>query len=324
MGFDNTNMDVHSINTRPYFTGIGTALITPFKEDKSVDYKTLELLVERQINCGADFLVALGTTAETPTLSIEEQDQIINTCVTVNKGRLPLVVGVSYNGTLRAIDRLQTMSREGVDAALVVCPYYNKPSQEGLYQHFRAISEASPLPILLYNVPARTAVNMLPDTTLRLANDCPNIIGIKEASGIVSQIDLIVKRRPKGFCVLCGDDTITFPLMTMGADGVISVLGNAFPAEFGEMVHRIQRGEIADALHIHHLFKELYSLLFVDGNPVGVKCAMSHLGLIEEYLRLPLVPMQSPNRERMLELMKVLCEDEEIRKHLPICSSLCK
>ncbi|MDN4754667.1 4-hydroxy-tetrahydrodipicolinate synthase [Porphyromonadaceae bacterium W3.11] len=307
---------------RLFLRGIGTALVTPFKEDKTVDYETLESLVERQINCGADFLVALGTTAEGPTLSIEEQDEIIRTCVKVNNGRLPLVVGVSFNGTLRAIERLKEMPKDGVDAALVVCPYYNKPSQEGLYQHFKSIAEASPLPILLYNVPARTAVNMLPDTTLRLANDCPNIIGIKEASGIVSQIDLIVKRRPRDFCVLSGDDTITFPLMTMGVDGVISVIGNAFPAEFGEMVHLIQRGDVKGALHIHHLFKELYSLLFVDGNPVGVKCAMAHLGLLKEFLRLPLVPMLSPNREKMLSLMQELCEDEEIKKHLPLCASL--
>lgn len=310
-------MSNQSKRERLFLQGIGTALVTPFHEDKSVDYDTLKYLVERQIECGADFLVVLGTTAEIPTLSFEEQDKIIRTCVEVNAGRLPVVVGVSCNGTFRVIDRLRSMPKEGVDCALVVCPYYNKPSQEGLYQHFKAVSEASPLPILLYNVPARTAVNMLPDTTLRLAADCPNIIGIKEASGIVSQIDLIVKRRPKDFCVLCGDDTITFPLMTMGADGVISVLGNAFPAEFGEMVHLIQRGEIKKALTIHHLFKELYTLLFVDGNPVGVKCAMAHLGLLQEYLRLPLVQMQSPNREKMQAFLKELCKEEEIKKHLP-------
>lgn len=316
-------MEVTRNSGRLYLRGMGTALVTPFKEDKSVDYERLKVLVQRQIDCGADFLVVLGTTAETPTLSEEEQDNIINTCIEVNQGRLPLVAGVSYNGTLQAIDRLQSMPREGVDAALVVCPYYNKPSQEGLYQHFKAIAEVSPLPILLYNIPARTAVNMLPDTTLRLAQDCPNIIGIKEASGIVSQIDLVAKRRPEGFCVLAGDDTITFPLMSMGVDGVISVIGNAFPAEFGEMVHLIQKEDFKSALKIHHLFKELYSLLFVDGNPAGVKCAMAHLHLLEEYLRLPLVPMQSPNRERMLELMQELCNNEVIKIHLADGSAIC-
>lgn len=294
---------------RLYLRGLGTALVTPFTADKKVDYATLERLVERQIECEADFLVILGTTAETPTLSEEEQDEIIRTCVRVNRGRLPLVVGVSHNGTIRTIERLTHMPIDGVSAALVVCPYYNKPSQEGLYQHFMAVAEKSPLPIVLYNVPARTSVNMLPSTTIRLANDSSNIIGIKEASGIVGQIDMVSKMRPDDFFVLAGDDTITYPLMTMGVDGVISVLGNAFPKKFGEMVHLLQKRRYDEALKIHHLFKELYSLLFVDGNPVGVKCAMSQLGLLEEYLRLPLVEMQSPNREQMIELVAELRDE---------------
>ncbi|WP_455749990.1 4-hydroxy-tetrahydrodipicolinate synthase, partial [Porphyromonas levii] len=298
---------------RLFLKGMGTAIVTPFKQDKSVDYNTLEALVERQIECGADFLVVLGTTAETPTLSTAEQDVIIHTCVKVNNGRVPFVVGASSNGTLRTIDRLKTMPTEGVDAVLVVCPYYNKPSQEGLFQHFKAVSEASPLPVILYNVPARTAVNMLPATTLRLATECPNIIGIKEASGIVGQIDLVSKQRPKDFFVLAGDDTITFPLMAMGVDGVISVIGNVFPKQFGRMVHLMQEKRYEEALVIHHFFKELYGLLFVDGNPVGVKCAMAQLGLLEEVLRLPLVEMQSPNREKMVEEMKLLCASEIIK-----------
>ncbi|MDD7437837.1 MAG: 4-hydroxy-tetrahydrodipicolinate synthase [Bacteroidales bacterium] len=298
---------------RLFLKGMGTAIVTPFKQDKSVDYNTLETLVERQIQCGVDFLVVLGTTAETPTLSIAEQDVIIHTCVKVNNGRVPLIVGASSNGTLRTIDRLKTMPTEGVDAVLVVCPYYNKPSQEGLFQHFKAISDASPFPIILYNVPARTAVNMLPATTLRLARECPNIIGIKEASGIVGQIDLVSKQRPKDFFVLAGDDTITFPLMALGVDGVISVIGNVFPKQFGKMVHLMQEKRYEEALVIHHFFKELYGLLFVDGNPVGVKCAMAQLGLLEEVLRLPLVEMQSPNREKMVEEIKLLCTSEIIK-----------
>lgn len=284
-----------------YIRGMGTAMITPFNEDKSVDYATLEYLIEAQIREEADFLVALGTTAETPTLSDEEQDEIIRTFVRVNRRRVPLVVGICHNGTIRAIDRLCAMPREGVDAVLAVCPYYNKPSQEGLYQHFKALSESSPLPLILYNVPARTSVNMLPATTLRLAEECPNIIGIKEASGIVSQIDMIVKLRPKDFFVLSGDDTITFPLMTMGADGVISVVGNAYPREFGQMVHLIEQQDFRAALRLHHIFKELYPLLFVDGNPVGVKCVMNLLGQLDkEILRLPLVPMSSGNRAKTM------------------------
>lgn len=299
---------------RLYLRGLGTALVTPFKQDKSVDYEVLEHLVERQISSGVDFLVVLGTTAETPTLSESEQDMIIHACAKVNNGRVPMVVGVSHNGTLRVIDRLQSMPRNGVDAALVVCPYYNKPSQEGLYQHFKTVSEASPLPIVLYNVPARTSVNMLPATTLRLANDCPNIIGIKEASGIVGQIDAVSKQRPKGFFVLAGDDTITFPLMAMGVDGVISVIGNAFPREFGKMVHLIEEKQYDKALRIHHYFKELFTLLFVDGNPAGVKCAMAELGLLEENLRLPLVEMQSPNREAMIQQIRELKNSEFLRE----------
>lgn len=303
-------MGVH--DKQIHLSGMGIALVTPFKKDKSVDYPTLECLVERQIDGGADFLVVLGTTAETPTLSRAEQDEIIHTCAKVNRGRIPMVVGVSNNGTLRVIDRLRTMPREGVDAVLVVCPYYNKPSQEGLFQHFKSISEASPFPVVLYNVPARTSVNMLPATTLRLAKACPNIIGIKEASGIVSQIDLVSKQRYGEFCVLSGDDTITFPLMAMGIDGVVSVLGNLFPKTFGRMVHLLQEGSYEEALRIHHFFKELYGLLFVDGNPVGVKCAMAQLGLLDEVLRLPLVEMQSPNRELMIKQIDMLRESGEI------------
>ncbi|MDO5035762.1 MAG: 4-hydroxy-tetrahydrodipicolinate synthase [Porphyromonas sp.] len=292
-------------NDRLYLRGLGTAVITPFNEDMSVDYETLRSLIERQIEEDADFLVILGTTAETPTLSEEEQDKIIELAVEVNRGRVPLVAGISHNGTLRALERLQTMPRKGVDAALVVCPYYNKPSQEGLYQHFRTLSENSPIPILMYNVPARTSVNMLPETTIRIAEDCPNIIGIKEASGIVSQIDLVIKRKPSNFCVLAGDDTITLPILALGGDGVISVIGNAFPKKFGEMVRTMltKPERVKDALEIHHYFKELYPLLFAEGNPAGVKCLMHQLGLIKEVLRLPLVPV-SESREQMRDVLK--------------------
>ncbi len=299
---------------RLYLRGLGTALVTPFNDDKTVDFASLEWLVEFQIQNGADFLVVLGTTGETPTLSEEEMDDILRTVVRVNRGRLPLVAGVSHNGTLRTVDRLTTMYRDGIDAALVVCPYYNKPSQEGLYQHFRYVSEHSPLPVIIYNVPARTAVNMLPETTFRLAVDCPNIVGIKEASGIVSQIDLVAKNRPEGFFVLSGDDTITFPLMTMGVDGVISVVGNAFPAEFGEMVHQVRAGNYDEALKRHRLFKDLYALLFVDGNPVGIKAVMSYLGYLKDNLRLPLVPMQEKNRRVLHEVLDVICADGMCRK----------
>ncbi|WP_297132862.1 4-hydroxy-tetrahydrodipicolinate synthase [uncultured Porphyromonas sp.] len=276
-----------------YLRGLGTAMVTPFTDDtsKSVDYDRLRTLIRRQIEGKADFLVALGTSAETPTLTEEEQDRVIRTFVEENQDRLPLVVGVSSNSTLKVINRLTTMDLTGIDAALVVCPFYNKPSQEGLYRHFRTIAEASPIPIIIYNVPSRTGVNMLPETTIRLANDCPAIIGIKEASGIVGQIDLVRHRAPEDFFVLSGDDTITFPLMTMGIDGVISVIGNAYPATFAEMVHLLAEGKDKEALHTHRLLKETFRLLFVDGNPSGAKALLSLMGLAPNVLRLPLVPV---------------------------------
>ncbi len=284
--------------------GMGTALITPFLEDDSIDVARLRELTEMQIASGADFIVALGTTAETPSLTEEEQDLIIETIVSVNQGRVPLVVGICSNGTTKVISRIRRMDHTGIDALLCVCPYYNKPTQEGLYRHFKTIAEASPLPIILYNVPARTAVNMLPDTTLRLAQECPNIIGIKEASGIVSQIDMIIKQRNPDFIVLSGDDTITYPLIAMGADGVISVIGNAFPERFSTMVRYARQGMMTEALPIHHLFKELYPLLFVEGNPVGVKCAMKHIGLLNGHLRLPLVTMSEENEIKLTHVLQ--------------------
>lgn len=276
-----------------YLRGLGTAMVTPFTDDdqKSVDYDRLRLLIRRQIDGKADFLVALGTSGETPTLTEEEQDRVIRTFVEVNEDRLPLVVGISSNSTLKVITRLTTMDLTGIDAALVVCPFYNKPSQEGLYRHFKAIAEASPIPIIIYNVPSRTGVNMLPETTIRIAEECPAVVGIKEASGIVGQIDLVKHRAPEDFFVLSGDDTITYPLMTMGIDGVISVIGNAYPATFAEMVHRLGEGKVHEALHTHHLFKETYRLLFTDGNPSGAKALLDIMGLAPNVLRLPLVPV---------------------------------
>lgn len=278
-----------------YLRGLGTAMVTPFTNDadKSVDYDRLRMLIQRQIDGKADFLVALGTSAETPTLTEEEQDRVIRTFVEVNQNRLPLVVGISSNSTHKVISRLTTMDLTGIDAALVVCPFYNKPSQEGLYRHFKAIAEATPIPIVMYNVPSRTGVNMLPETTIRIAEECPAIVGIKEASGIVGQIDLVKHRAPEDFFVLSGDDTITYPLMTMGIDGVISVIGNAYPATFAEMVHKLSAGNHHEALHTHHLFKETYKLLFKDGNPAGAKALLDIMGLTPNVLRLPLVPVSA-------------------------------
>ncbi|MDD3488270.1 MAG: 4-hydroxy-tetrahydrodipicolinate synthase [Paludibacter sp.] len=271
-------------------TGMGVALITPFKTDESIDFDALARIVEHQIKNGTDYLVVCGTTAETPTLTEKEKDEVTRFVVNVNAGRLPIVLGVGGNNTKAVVEKLQTYDFSGIDAILSVTPYYNKPSQEGLYQHYAAIAKASPLPVVLYNVPGRTGVNMLADTTLRLANEFPNICAVKEASGNFSQIDDIIKNKPAEFMVISGDDGITFPLITLGAVGVISVIGNAFPREFSRMVRLALQGDYESARQIHHRFTELIELLFVEGNPAGVKSMLAVMGFIENKLRLPLVP----------------------------------
>ena len=272
------------------FKGLGIALVTPFKADGSVDYDALVRLVDFQLSHGADFLCILGTTAETPTLTAEEKRQIRDVVVQRAGGRVPLLMGCGGNCTSAVINELKSTDWTGIDGVLSVCPMYNKPSQEGLYQHFKAIAQASPVPVVLYNVPGRTGVNMTAETTLRLARDCENVVAIKEASGNITQMDDIIKNKPANFDVISGDDGITFPLITLGAVGVISVIGNALPAEFSRMVRLALKGEYAQALHIHHKFTELFKLLFVDGNPAGVKAMLHAMGVVENELRLPLVP----------------------------------
>lgn len=288
------------------FTGLGIALITPFNEDQSVDYERLGRLVEYQLQNNADYLVVLGTTGETPTLSEEEKTEIVDFVVSKVKGRVPIVLGVGGNNTAAIVKRLQTESFVGIDAILSVVPYYNKPSQEGIYQHYSAIAKASKLPIILYNVPGRTGVNMQVETTIRLAREFDNIIAIKEACGNMDQINDIIKRKPKEFMVLSGDDGIAYPLITMGAQGVISVIGNAFPKEFGRMIRLSLQGEYESAREIHQKFTDLFDLLFVDGNPAGVKCMLSLMGYIDNRLRLPLVPTRMDTYEKIRDVLKSL------------------
>lgn len=288
------------------FTGLGIALITPFNEDESVDYERLGRLVEYQLQNNADYLVVLGTTGETPTLSEEEKAEIVDFVVSKVKGRVPIVLGVGGNNTAAIVKRLQTESFVGIDAILSVVPYYNKPSQEGIYQHYSAIAKASKLPIILYNVPGRTGVNMQVETTIRLAREFDNIIAIKEACGNMDQINDIIKRKPKEFMVLSGDDGIAYPLITMGAQGVISVIGNAFPKEFGRMIRLSLQGEYESAREIHQKFTDLFDLLFVDGNPAGVKCMLSLMGYIDNRLRLPLVPTRMDTYEKIRDVLKSL------------------
>ncbi len=288
------------------FTGLGIALITPFKEDESIDFDALGRLLDYQLQNSIDYLVVLGTTAETPTLSETEKKDVLKFVQEKVNGRVPIVLGCGGNNTRGIVNTLQHDDFTGIDAILSVVPYYNKPSQEGMYQHYKAISEASPVPVILYNVPGRTGVNMLPDTTIRIAREFENVVAIKEACGNMDQINDIIKRKPKDFMVISGDDGITYPLITMGASGVISVIGNAFPKEFGRMVRLALQGEYEQAREIHHRFTDLFDLLFVDGNPAGAKCMLSLMGYIQNKLRLPLVPTRMVTYEKIRDVLKGL------------------
>lgn len=282
---------------------MGVALITPFKSDESVDFEALARLVDYQLKNGTDYLVILGTTAETPTLSESERESIINFIVDRVGGKIPLVLGVGGNNTRSVIDQVERVDARIIDAVLCVTPYYNKPSQEGLYQHYRAVALASKVPVVLYNVPGRTGVNMTSATTLRLAREFKNIVGIKEASGNMTQMDDIINNKPQDFLVISGDDGITYPLITLGAVGVISVIGNAFPREFSRMVRLALDGDYSSARQVHHQFNELFDLLFVDGNPAGVKSMLSMMGFIENQLRLPLVPTTITTFEKIKDVL---------------------
>ncbi len=290
--------------------GLGVALITPFNEDETIDFTALGKLIEHLIQNNIDYLVVLGTTAETPTLSTEEKKEVVSFVKQRVNGRVPIVLGVGGNCTNSVVAQLKNDDYEGIDAILSVVPYYNKPSQEGIYQHYRAVAQATDLPIILYNVPGRTGVNMTAETTLRIAREFENVVAIKEASGNIVQMDDIIKNKPADFMVISGDDGITFPLITLGAVGVISVIGNAFPKEFGKMVRLALNGDYDSALRIHHEFTELFSLLFVDGNPAGVKAMLNAMGYICNKLRLPLVPTRITTYEKMrvvLDNLNIKC-----------------
>lgn len=286
--------------------GMGVALVTPFKADKSIDFDALGRLLEYQIKNSIDYFVVLGTTAETPALSSDEKKAVREFVTDRVAGRVPMVLGIGGNNTMAVVREIESTDLSAFSAILSVVPYYNKPSQEGIYRHYAAIAEASPVPVVLYNVPGRTGVNMTPETTLRLANDFANIAGVKEASGNISQMDEIIKNKPADFMVISGDDGITFPLLALGAIGVISVIGNAFPREFSRMVRLAIDGDYEKALAIHHRFTELFKLLFVDGNPAGVKCVLHAMGFIENELRLPLVPTRLTTYERIRQVLREL------------------
>ena len=286
--------------------GMGVALITPFKTDKSIDWEAFGRLLDYQIEGGVDYLVVLGTTSEYPTLEPEECDAIRQFVIDRAGGRIPLVLGVGGNNTAAVVRELRSLDLSAYSAILSVVPFYNKPSQEGIYQHYAAIATASPLPVILYNVPGRTGVKMTAQTTLSLAANFPNIVGIKEASGNMAQVDEIIKHKSPDFMVISGDDAVTFPLITLGACGVISVIGNAFPREFSRMVRLALNGDYEAARTIHHRFNDLFGLLFVDGNPAGVKCVLNAKGLCANELRLPLVPTRITTHDRIHQVLAAL------------------
>ncbi|SDC13326.1 4-hydroxy-tetrahydrodipicolinate synthase [Williamwhitmania taraxaci] len=285
------------------FFGTGVAMITPFNADKSVDFEGLGKLVDYLTKGGVEFLVVLGTTGEAATLSIDERHKVVRYVVEKNAGKLPIVVGIGGNNTAEVVHSVNTFDLSGVDAILSVTPFYNKPNQRGLYEHFKAIALASKLPIILYNVPGRTGINMNAETTIKLAKEFKNIVGIKEASGNLTQITYILRDKPAGFAVLSGDDGLALPQMAMGMDGIISVTGNCLPREFSDMVRYSIAGDMAKARPLHNKFVEIIDALFADGNPAGAKAALSFRSVAKNELRLPLVPVNDPLQKKIEQLM---------------------
>ena len=283
--------------------GTGVALVTPFKKDFSVDVEALKRIVNFQIDNGIDYLVVLGTTAETATLTQEEKELVIQTIIEANNGRLPLVLGVGSNNTLQVVEELQTRDFSKFTAILSVSPYYNKPTQEGIYQHFKAIAEASPIPVVLYNVPGRTGSNMLPATVIRLANDFKNIVGIKEAAGDIVQAMKLIENKPKDFLVISGDDMITLPMVLAGGSGVISVIGEGFPKQFSEMVRLGLDRKVDEAFRLHYLLAASIDMIFEQGNPAGIKEVFHALGLSENTVRLPLVNVNKDLSDRIKQFV---------------------
>ncbi|MGV3696822.1 4-hydroxy-tetrahydrodipicolinate synthase [Flavobacterium sp.] len=279
--------------------GTGVALVTPFKKDFSVDVDALKAIVNFQIDNGIDYLVVLGTTAESATLSKDEKELVIATIVEANKGRLPLVLGVGSNNTAEVVEELKSRDFKDFVAILSVSPYYNKPTQGGIYQHFKAVAEASPIPVILYNVPGRTASNMLPSTIIRLANDFKNIVAVKEAAGDIVQAMKLIQDKPKDFLVISGDDMITLPMVLAGGAGVISVIAEGFPKQFSEMVHLGLNKRVDEAYKLHYLLADSIDMIFEQGNPAGIKEVFKSLGLSENFVRLPLVNVSEDLAKRL-------------------------
>ncbi|MCX6301625.1 MAG: 4-hydroxy-tetrahydrodipicolinate synthase [Bacteroidia bacterium] len=273
------------------FKGTGVAIVTPFKNDLSIDYDALGRVVSHVIKGGVNYIVVMGTTGEASTLTLDEKKAVLSYVTRAINNRVPLVVGIGGNNTQEVINTIRELNLEGVDGILSVTPYYNKPSQTGIFQHFKAISESSPLPLIIYNVPGRTSCNITSDTCLKLANECTNIVAVKEASGDLAHIMRIIKEKPENFLVISGDDMLTLPVVAAGGDGVISVLANAYPAECSELVRHLLKNEYKAAREIQFRLIELIELCFADGNPSGIKAFLSIMNICQNILRLPLVPV---------------------------------
>jgi 4-hydroxy-tetrahydrodipicolinate synthase len=284
--------------------GTGVALVTPFKKDFSIDFEALQRIVNFSIDGGVEYLVVMGTTAENATLTQAEKEQVINAVIDINKGRLPLVLGVGGNNTMQVVEELKTRDFSAFEAILSVSPYYNKPTQEGIYQHFKAVAEASPIPVILYNVPGRTSSNMLPSTVVRLAKDFDNVVAIKEAAGDVVQAMQLIKNAPKDFLVISGDDMIALPIVLAGGAGVISVIGQGFPKEFSEMIRLGLNKKVNEAFKTQYFLSDCIDMIFEQGNPAGIKQVFQALGIAENTVRLPLVSVDDSLGNRLNEFVK--------------------
>lgn len=290
--------------------GTGVAIVTPFKEDNSLDFNGLANLVNHLIEGGVEYLVVLGTTGETATLSLEEQKAVLAKVKEVNQGRVKLVLGIGGNDTQGILARFKAFDMEGVSAILTASPYYNKPSQEGIYQHYKTLAEKSPRPIILYNVPGRTASNMTASTTLRLARDFENIIGIKEASANMDQVMQILKNKPEGFFLTSGEDALAFPMTLLGGSGVISVVANAYPAEFSEMIRLALERKVDEGAKLHYSLLDFINMLFEEGNPGGIKAALKHLSICDDYMRQPLWKVSDELNSRLGNAVKELAKQK--------------
>ncbi len=285
------------------FFGTGVAMVTPFNSDKSIDFESLKKLTNYITDGGVEFLVVLGTTGEAATLSAEERHEVVRFVVEQNGGKLPVVVGIGGNNTMEVVKAMKSFDLSGVDAILSVTPFYNKPTQQGLYEHFKVLAGEAPLPIIMYNVPGRTGINLSAETTLRLAHDFKNIVAIKEASGNLNQQSYILRDKPADFQVLSGDDGLALPQIALGLDGVISVVGNCLPREFSDMVRFALAGDYGKAQQLHYRLVELIDALFMDGNPGGVKAALATRSVVKNVLRLPLVPVNANVQAKLEKLM---------------------